>query len=190
MKALSFFLNRISNWKTFVAALSIYIFFVGFILKNAENRINELAGKTVGIIDLSIGFNPEKTQNMVAAYGDAGRAYYATVEMTADVAYPVVYAFFFGIILTFLYRGKRGNWVNAVPFVALAFDYAENLMVVVLLKTFPMQPHALAVMCEVFKLGKWMAFGCCILLILYGLASKCLQWIKRYKPVHNQAFIQ
>ncbi len=188
MQAISQFLNRIANWKTFVFFLGCYIFFVAVILKNAEIRINELAGKTVGIIDLTVGFNPQKTLDMVAAYGDEGRAYYARTEMTADVAYPIVYAFFFGIILTMLYRGKRSNWVNVLPFVALAFDYAENGILVTLLKSFPQQSYPMAVVCEVFKMGKWMAFGASVVLILGGLVLKLMGLVKRQKVVQNQAF--
>lgn len=183
MQAISPFLNRIANWKTLVCFLGIYIFFVAVILKNAENRINELAGKTVGIIDLSTGFNPQKTLDMVAAYGDAGRAYYARTEMTADVAYPIVYAFFFGIILTLLYRGKRANLVNVLPFIALAFDYAENVMIVLLLKSFPQQSYPMAVLCEVFKTGKWIAFGASIAFISGGLVLKLVDLMKNRKGI-------
>lgn len=179
MQALSQFLNRISNWKSLVAFLVIYMFFNAVLLKNAETKINELAGKTVGIIDLTVGFNPQKTLDMVAAYGDAGRAYYARTEMTSDVAYPVVYAFFFGIVLTLLYRGKRNNWVNVIPFVALVFDYAENVTLVTLLRSFPEQSNAVAVLCEIVKLVKWSAFGASVLLILWGLGLKLVALVKK-----------
>ena len=54
MKTLSSFLTRIANWKSLVLFLAFYMLFPAYILKNAEIKINELAGKTVGIIDLKI----------------------------------------------------------------------------------------------------------------------------------------
>jgi hypothetical protein len=174
MTTISNFLLRIANWKTLAAFFAAYLLFVGLILKNAETRINELAGKTVGVIDLTFGFHPQRTLQMVADYGEVGRAFYARTEMTADVAYPLVYAFFFGIIMTLLYRGTRYARLNVLPFAALLFDYAENVNIVTLLHTFPQQSMTVATFCEVFKCLKWLTFAAIILLTVAGLVSKLL----------------
>ena len=179
MKTLSNFLNRIASWKSLVIFFLLYMVFAGYVLQNAEKEIVALAGKPVGIIDLTFGFNPQKTLMMVAEYGDDARSYYARTEMTVDILYPVVYSFLFGIILTILYRGSSRSWVNTLPFVCLLFDYLENITIVILLTTFPQQSLAIAVLCELFKLLKWLAFGSVILLILLGLVSK---FTKRIKP--------
>ncbi|MCA0237952.1 MAG: hypothetical protein LCH81_16370 [Bacteroidetes bacterium] len=168
MNSLSRFLDRIANWKTFAFFWASYLFFCGVILKNAENAINHLAGKTVGIIDLTFGFHPARTLQMVADYGDAARALYARTEMTADVAYPLVYAFLLGILLTFLYRKTAAAWLNVLPFVVLLFDYAENTSIVWLLYTFPQQSMTAALCCEVFKLLKWGTLGLSAMLIVWG----------------------
>jgi hypothetical protein len=175
MKPLSNFLIRIANWKSLVAFLALYVFFSGYILKNAEDKINELAGKTIGVIDLTFGFNPQKTLSMIADYGDAARAYYAKTEMTADVLYPIVYAFLFGIILSLLFRKKTYAWVNVLPFIDMLFDYAENINIVMLLNTFPEQSITIATLCEVFKMLKWLTLGIIILLIIYGLIMKVVK---------------
>ena len=131
MNALSLFFDRIANWKVLLLIIAIYISFPAYFLKDAETRINILAGKTLGPIDLTMGFTPERTLQMVAEYGDEARAYYATVESTIDLVYPITYAFLFGVILTLVYRKKRYKpfpYVNILPFVALIFDYLENLI--------------------------------------------------------------
>src|SRR5512133_3144202 len=97
MKVLSAFLDRISSWKSLLLFLAAYVFFNAFLLKNTANKINELAGKSVGIIDLTFGFNPQKSLNMVSEYGDAARTYYARTEMTTDIVYPAVSTFMFVI---------------------------------------------------------------------------------------------
>jgi hypothetical protein len=174
MKTLSNFLNRIANWKSLLVFLALYVFFSGYVFKNAEIKINELAGKTIGIIDITFGFNPQQTLDMVAGYGDAARAYYAQIEMTADAIYPIVYAFLLGIILTFLFRSKSYSWVNVLPFITMLFDYAENINIVTLLNTFPQQSMAIASLCEVFKLLKWLSLGVIVVIIVYGLIMKLL----------------
>lgn len=178
MTKISSFLDRIANWKTLLLFVAIYVFFASYVFPNAEKKINELAGKTIGIIDITLGFNPQQTLDMVAEYGDAARAYYAQTEMTADVAYPIVYSFLFGIILTLLYRGKSYSWVNTVPFLTLFFDYIENINIVILLKTFPQQSSLFAIFCEIFKFLKWASLVVIVVLILAGLISVALNRIK------------
>jgi len=180
MKTLSAFLNRIASWKSLLIFLFIYMLFPGYFLKNAENKIVSLSGKPVGIIDLTFGFNPQKTLMMVGEYGDDARSYYARTELTTDILYPMVYAFLFGIILALLYSGSPRSWVNTLPFVCLLFDYLENITIVILLTTFPQQSLTIATLCEFFKLLKWLVFGAIILLILLGLFSKLK---KRIKPL-------
>lgn len=172
MRNLSNFLIRISNWKTLAIFLIIYILFNSVLLKSAEARINELADKPIGVIDLTFGFDPQKSMDMVADYGEAARAYYARIEMTLDVVYPAVYAFLFGIILTLIYREKSYAWVNGLPFAAMLFDYMENVNILVLLNAFPEQPMIFAQMCEIFKLLKWISLGITVLLAISGLFLK------------------
>lgn len=172
MKPLSTLLSRIASWKTLLLFLALYIVFVGFIFKHAEAKINALAGKTIGIIDLTMGFNPQQTLDMVASYGDAGRSYYAMIELTADAAYPIVYAFLLGIILTLFFRGTKYARVHVLPFGILLFDYAENINIVYLLKTYPSQSMVAATLCEVFKLLKWGTLGLVVVTLLVGLVMK------------------
>jgi len=179
MNNLSTFIERLSNWKFFILFIALYIFFSGYVLKNAEAKINDLAGKKIGVIDLMIGFDPAKTLSMVSEYGDAARAYYARTEMTADVAYPIIYAFLFGIILSFLYRKKSISKINVLPFITMLFDFAENVSILTLLFSFPKQSNGLAIFCESFKLLKWFSFGLCIVFILVGLLNLLYTQLKR-----------
>jgi hypothetical protein len=92
MRSFTSFLDRIANWKTLLFLLVLYVSFPAYWLKNAEATMNRLAGKTIGPIDLTFGFNPTRTLAMVADYGPAGRAYYTSVELTTDLIYPIVYS--------------------------------------------------------------------------------------------------
>ena len=172
MTAFINFLNRMANWKTLVFLLLLYISFPSYWFKNAETTINKLAGKPVGPIDLTFGFNPTRTLQMVADYGPEARAYYARTELTTDLIYPIVYSFLLAVILTMLFRNKPYKpfaWVTLLPFASLVFDYLENATIVTMLNTYPNQSVSMAVPCEVFKLLKWLSFGLTIGFILYGL---------------------
>jgi len=166
------FLNRISNWKTLLGLIFLEILFPAVLFKHAEEKINSLAGKEIGPIDLTFGFNPGRTLQMVADYGEAGRAYYKQAELIIDTAYPIVYSLLFAVIITLIYRSLlKGpvHYLNLVPFMALVFDYLENFAVISLLTHYPEQSVFMASLCELFKLLKWLFFGLVLFLILFGL---------------------
>ena len=109
---------------------------------------------------------------MVRDYGKDARSYYAKVEMTADVVYPLIYAFLFGIILALIYKEKFRTPIIALPFIAMIFDLIENTAIVILLKTFPDQSLTMAIICEIFKLLKWLTLGIIILALIWAFISK------------------
>jgi len=175
METLHQLLNRIASTKSFLVLLVIYLLFPAYILKNAEATINELTGKSIGPIDLTFGFNPSKTLQMVADYGEKARAYYAQGEMTMDVIYPIIYTFLFAVILTLLFRNKPYTpfrYVNLLPFVTILFDFIENVFIVMLLYRYPEQSMIVAVLCEIAKLLKWLSLAPVVFAVLYGLFKK------------------
>ncbi|GAB3643744.1 hypothetical protein [Spirosoma arcticum] len=168
-------LDRIANWRVLIFLLALYGLFAGYLLPQAEQRMNALAGKALGPIDLTFGINPERTLRMVADYGPAGRAYYATTEMTLDVAYPLIYSLLFAVLLTMLYRTAPAlHRIQLLPVAALLLDLLENAMIVTLLNTYPDQSQLVAMVCEVAKLLKWVVAGLLLALVLAGLVRRLL----------------
>lgn len=179
MNALYNFLNRLANTKTLLLLLVLYVSFPAYWLKNAEDTINQLAGKPVGPIDLTFGFNPQRTLTMIADYGPAARIAYAQIELTTDLIYPLVYSLLLALMLTMLFRNKPNRLFVVLPFFTLLFDYLENAAIVTLLYTYPTQSTGVAVLCELVKLAKWLSFGIAIGLIGYGLILKGINWAKQ-----------
>ena len=97
------------------------------------------------------------------------------MELTTDVMYPVVYSLLFAVILTMLFRHRAIRWAALLPLVALVFDYLENATIVTLLTSYPTQSATVAVLCEVFKLVKWLSVGVMAGLVVYGLALKIFE---------------
>lgn len=172
LNSLSAFLYRIASWKTLLLAVALYVPFPAYFLKNLEAQMNAFAGKAIGPIDLLLGYNPVRINEMVAAYGPEGRAIYATGELTADIAYPIIYTFLFCIILSLLFRNRTYapfRLVNVVPVGILGFDLLENACIVYLLKTYPAESVGVASLCSVFTNLKWVVSLMVIGLMLYGL---------------------
>ncbi|MFD2574523.1 hypothetical protein ACFSUS_28065 [Spirosoma soli] len=175
LTALSAFLYRIASWKTLLLVIALYIVFPAYILKTLEARMNALAGQPIGPLDLLFGYDPVRVQQMVAAYGPAGRDVYALGELTADVAYPLIYTFLLGLILSLLFRNRSYSpfrLVNILPTGILLVDLAENTCIVYLLKTYPNTSATVASLCSLLTNLKWGLFGVVISLILYGLIRR------------------
>ncbi|HZV70810.1 MAG TPA: hypothetical protein VFG10_14745 [Saprospiraceae bacterium] len=169
---MSSFLNRISNWKTLLGLLIIYFLFPSVWFRHAGEKISQLAGKEIGPVDLTFGFNPKRTLQMIEDYGEAGRTYYRFVEMTIDIIYPIVYCTFFAVLLTMIYRSLlRGpvKYLNMVPFAAMVFDFLENISIVSMINHYPEQSIFIATLCELFKMLKWLMFGLVLFLVIFGL---------------------
>lgn len=170
-------LDQLANWRVLLFLLAVDGLFIGYLLPQAEQRINALTGKNLGPIDLTFGFNPERTLQMVADYGPAGRAYYATTEMTFDVLYPLIYSLLFAVVLTMLYRNASIQVLQRVqllPAAALLLDLLENITIVLLLNSHPDQSMRIATVCEVVKLVKWLVAGLIVALVIVGLVRRLL----------------
>ena len=177
LASLSTFLYRIASWKTLLLAVILYVPFPAYILKTLEANMNVLAGQALGPIDLLFGYDPAKIQQMVAAYGAEGRAIYAQGELTADLAYPLIYTFLFCLILSLLFRSRPYapfQLVNIMPVGILLFDLLENCCIVYLLKTYPTASDTVASLCSIFTNLKWAVSLLVVGLIVYGLVRLAL----------------
>lgn len=163
--------NRFSNWKTLVLFFGLYVFFNAYVLPKSESKINSLSNKEVGVVDLTFGYNPERTIEMTSNYSAEAKDYYINTELFTDTIYVLVYVFFFAILLTLLLKKSSLKRVSLLPFVIMIFDFLENYFIITLLKM-PIPSYNQAVFCEIFKLGKWITFAVVLLLVLYGVILK------------------
>ena len=158
-------------------------FFSGFLLPLIQGMMQDGQGG-VQPLDLMLFATPEKTFGMIERYGEFGRPFYRNVELTVDIVYPIVYLFFFGLLISWLFQ--RGfaptspmRRYNIMPLGAWFFDLLENIVIVILLSIFPSQPAALAWLLTLLTTVKWAFAGASILLILVGLVMAIKNGFKK-----------
>ena len=158
-------------------------FFAGFLLPLIQGMMQ---GGQGGIqpLDLMFFATPKKLFGMIEKYGEFNRPFYRSVELTVDIVYPIVYLFFFGLLISWLFQ--RGfaptnpiRKLNVMPLGAWFFDLLENIIIVILLSVFPSQPMALAWILFLFTTIKWFFAGASILLILPGLVMAIKNGFKK-----------
>ncbi|MBK9461404.1 MAG: hypothetical protein IPN94_18765 [Sphingobacteriales bacterium] len=173
MQNLSEKLYAKANGKTILLALAAFLVFNALILPTAEQHIKAYSGG-VGVLDLQLGYTPDKAYDMVAAYGEQGRQLYAMVEIIADTFYPLIYTLFFCLLISFIYQkttqvGTKLRLINLVPLLSMGFDYLENSCILTLLLTFPNRYNAVAQVGSVFTLLKWGSLVLVLGTVLLGL---------------------
>jgi hypothetical protein len=145
-------------------------FFAGFLLPLMQGMMQGGQGG-VTPLDLMMFKTPAQIFEMIGRYDIA---FYRLVELTVDIIYPIVYLFFFGLLISWLFqRGYASNSpmrkLNVMPLGAWFFDLLENIAIVSLISLYPSQPTGLAWVLIILTHIKWLFAGASILLILIGL---------------------
>ena len=179
MKILSFFLLKISNWRSFISFFILYLAFNIYFLPEGFKSKLPVADKDLPILDLQMGYNPQRVKEIVSMYsGEAKEAYILGATIT-DSIYPLVYFTFFGIILSLIYYKWRIKplWplMNLLPLSIILFDYLENYTIVKMLNTFPGDIESLAIVCSTFTSFKWLTAFFSIGLMIFGLLKNFLR---------------
>lgn len=157
---------------------------MGYVMPLASGIMAFIANASVTPLDLMFFYTPEKAFAMLEKYGEAGRALYMKIELTADIIYPIIYTLFYGMLLSWLmqraYKSEsKMQKLNAMPVGAWFFDLLENIGIVSMLAMYPTQPSILAWLTMVAGLVKWLFAIGSILLSLFGLVKAGMNGFKK-----------
>jgi len=170
------------GWLIFILFL-LDAFFSGFLLPLVQSMMQGDKGG-VQPLDLMLFATPKKIFGMIENYGENGRLFYRSVELTVDIIYPIVYLFFFGLLISWLFQRGFTNTspmrnFNILPLGAWFFDLLENIVIVILLSAHPSQPTALAWILSLLSMIKWIFAGASMVLILVGLVMTIKNGFKK-----------
>ncbi len=137
-------------------------------------------------LDTLTSYTPEKAYEHISSYGYQGRQYYATIELTLDLVYPLILALLFGLaaLYTFQRAFRDHIWtykLALIPFIGMIADYLENACVVIMLLSYPRILPIVARISNVFTIAKW-ALTPFELLFVVGLIGWLVQVIRRRRP--------
>lgn len=134
-----------------------------------------LSGVERPIIDTWFAYTPDRVYQVLPALGQQGRQLYAITELSLDLAYPLVYNSFLWLAITLVvdktfHRQSPIQKLALLPAGVLACDYAENILLAILLWSYPTRHTTLAWAASFFTTAKWVLGALAILSILLGLA--------------------
>nr|MBX2871587.1 hypothetical protein [Saprospiraceae bacterium] len=128
-------------------------------------------------LDITIpSYSAEYAQDLITKLSDEARAFYKSIEMGADLVYPLIYGFAFALLIAFLWK-KLGwengllKWVILFPLIGMIFDLGENLSIVSLINQYPNPTAGTAQIAAYFSLAKWSFAFPALGAIIIGLVS-------------------
>ena len=192
--------EKIENWITLKAALlfsavfgALYCFinFSGF----GVAGLLEITGGP-NILDFQAGYSPAEAYDMLAALGAGGRAFYLGRILPVDFPFPLSYMLCFAGWIAWLLKHlefrNRLKYLLIVPVLAMLFDWAENIGIIVMLDNYPLLPLWAVSVASVSGILK-AAFTVCsiaaiVVLIIARLASRFSKKNKKGKE-HEKGII-
>ena len=172
-----------TGWRVFILFLADAIM-MGYIMPVAAGIMALAANNSVLPLDLMFFYNPEQAFAMMDKYGEAGRAIYLRIELTADIIYPIIYTLFYGLLISWLFQrafkpeSGMQKW-NLMPVGAWFFDLLENVGIVSMLMMYPAKPAVLAWITMLFGTLKWAAFVVTVGLVLVGLVRAAMNRFRK-----------
>lgn len=183
LKRLSGRLYYISTGWVALAGLIIFLLFTAFILPTQAASANPIS-ENVGSPDMSIFYTRGDLYKMADAYGEQGRAVYIRARFTFDFIWPLVYTLFLSTAVSWTYKRafiseSRWRWLNLVPILGMAFDYAENISTSLVMCRYPASTDILAALAPVFTAVKWLLVAGSFILLTIGIIAVIRQFFKK-----------
>lgn len=129
-------------------------------------------------LDIQSSYSPEKAYQLISSYGEQGRQYYALIELTLDLIYPILAALMFSTLTIYFFRRvfPLNSFWQKLPLlgpIVMIVDYLENASIVMMLLSYPRRLDIVAQAANVFTVTKSILTWPELILILIGL----LGWV-------------
>lgn len=172
-----------TGWRVIIMLIADALM-MGYIMPLAGGIMALAANNSVTPLDLMFFYTPAEAFAMIDKYGEAGRAIYWKIELTADIIYPIIYTLFYGLLLSWLMqRAFRSDSkmmkMNIMPVGAWFFDMLENVGIVSMLTMYPAKPAVMAWVTMLFGSLKWGFFAVTVVLVLVGLVKAAMNGFRK-----------
>jgi hypothetical protein len=169
-------LARMAKAKVLIGLFIAALPFLGF-FQYREITLKKLSNECRSTLDSNISYTSTDAYELFCKL-KKGREFYAWTEITVDMIFPIIYSFFFSLLIIYIFQNcsiKSPQFLAILPFIAMLFDYGENVLIAFMLFDYPRQYPALASIASLFTKLKWGLLVISFLAILYGLAYLMIQ---------------
>jgi hypothetical protein len=129
--------------------------------------MKDLAGG-MPLLDMRPGYTPDAVYHLFDVLGPPGRGSYLRLLWTVDLVLPLLFGLSFSSAIR---RGGFRAW-RAIPLLGSACDYAENIVITILLVRYPRHETVLAEFSSILTLAKFVFYTSGIFLALAGVFAR------------------
>lgn len=178
-------INKLSNMKSVSILLIIFLFSM-FMMRNAIATLKEITGG-IGILDLHFSYTIQEIYETLFLQGVEGRSYYLSTFFIIDFIYPLTYAFFYSVVISYFFKvlkikNKIVNFFIILPFIGMSFDYLENLFLSIILMKYPTKLYYLGL---ISSYSTKLKFLCVYLSLLIAILLFLVILFKKIKISHK-----
>ncbi|MDD2983704.1 MAG: hypothetical protein PHQ74_09975 [Crocinitomicaceae bacterium] len=155
--SLTKFLEKFSNWRILLVLLVLNIVFPAVVFPLFQGDPANVP------LDLQFSYSPTKAYELLAQFSAADLKLYRILELTGDIAYPIIYGVFLSLLI---FKLSRNTIFSSIPLLAIVADILENSGIVILISSLPKELHTLASITSIFSSLKWILIVCSMLLII------------------------
>jgi hypothetical protein len=160
------FISKYARWRNVLILLGLVV------IINILLGLSLQGNPNLKPLDLQFSYSPEKANELISAYSDKERSLYLLIEVTLDIAYPIIYSLCLSFALFLLYNNMR---LAKLPLFLILLELFENAGIVILLANYPHQHPWVASVASVFTSLKWTLAVLCLLLVLAGFVRLALK---------------
>ncbi len=114
--------------------------------------------------DLKLYYTATQIYHTISQYDAHHIQTYINGTLLLDFLYPWIY----GLLLSFLlFRLSSNIRLSLLPVLIMFFDYLENILVLIVMYTYPRHLDAVATSAGLFTMLKWLSTALCLGVIMY-----------------------
>ncbi len=181
MNKLKKLLDRKTNWILVLTATVIFALFIAVVLPRVSAYTEEAVGGK-GSPDTDMMYTGQDLYEIAESYGEDGRSTYILLRWTFDVVWPLVYTFFILSMIIWIGKFVTYKWVHSIyylPILAMLFDYLENILVTIVMISFPKKLIGLGQVASYASMTKWVVLSLAFIGIVVVLLARIIEFMTK-----------
>lgn len=163
------FIRKTATRQRITLLLMFYAAVFGAILVTMSQLVALTGG--YGILDFDRGYDLALVNEVLGSYEAEGMALYARIQVL-DILNPALYSLLMANFAWFLWRDTRFEWLAVLPLFAGLSDYAENIALFLIVRTFPDISGILVATSSTLSLVKNASLGVAVAVLLLGIVLR------------------
>lgn len=174
-------INKLARMAKAKVLIALFIATIPFLLffTYRETALQDLSHECSPTLDPNLFYTSEDAYELFGKLEQRGRKLYAWTAITVDMVFPIIYSFFLSLLTIYIYQRclikKSPHFLPILPFIAMLFDYGENVLIAFMLFNYPQEHTALASIASLFTKLKLGFLIISYLAIFIGLACLMIQ---------------